>query len=115
MNANEKVTNLDYLVELSKGNKTFVEEMVTIFLTENPEELRMLETAIQEKDYARMKASAHKMKSTIPFVGLDRLLEKDLSDIEMLSLNQTDLARIKELFTHVKTICLKASEELATV
>ena len=112
MSTQKKVTNLDYLTELSKGNKDFILEMIEIFLTENPEEIRILENAISEQNFEHIKAAAHKMKSTIPFVGLDKLIEKDLSEIEKLSLEKTDIQHIQLLFSNVKTICLKASVEL---
>ena len=112
MSTSQKVTNLDYLTELSKGNTAFIAEMISIFLTENPEEIRLLEKGIKEQNFPAIKAAAHKMKSTIPFVGLDKLIEKDLSEIEKLSLENTDIQHIQLLFSNVKTICLKASEEL---
>ncbi len=112
MNLHKNVTNLDYLNGLSKGNNTFVEEMIEIFLTENPEEIRLLESGINDKNYTLIKASAHKMKSTIPFVGLDAIIGDDLSEIEKLCLENGDIHRIIELFSKVKNICLKAIEEL---
>ena len=45
-----KVTNLAYLIDISKGNKSFITEMIEIFLTENPLEINSLESAIEEKD-----------------------------------------------------------------
>lgn len=108
----QKVTNLDYLIELSKGNKEFVVEMIEIFLAENPEEIASLENAISEQNFEQIKSAAHKMKSTIPFVGLDKLIEKDLAEIEKLGLEQINIQRIHTLFLNIKDICLKASEEL---
>lgn len=112
MNFHKNITNLDYLTALSKGNNAFVEEMIEIFLTENPEEIRLLESGIKDINYVLIKASAHKMKSTIPFVGLDGIIEDDLSEIEKLCLENGDIQRITDLFSKVKDICLKAIEEL---
>lgn len=112
MNSHKNVINLDYLIQLSKGNNTFVKEMIEIFLTENPEEIRSLESGINDKNYALIKAAAHKMKSTIPFVGLDAIIGDDLSEIEKLCLENGNIQRITELFSKVKNICLKAMEEL---
>jgi HPt (histidine-containing phosphotransfer) domain-containing protein len=107
-----KVTDLSYLFAISKGNKAFIDEMIGIFLSENPLEIELLETAIQERDYEAIKANAHKMKSTIPFVGLDKLIEKDLEEIEGLALQKSDPEKITFLFLKIKKICLLASEEL---
>lgn len=112
MNSQKKITNLDYLTELAKGNATFVKEMIEIFLTENPQEIQSIEDGINDKNFALIKTSVHKMKSTIPFVGLNRIIEDDLSEIERLCIEKTDLERIKSLFFNVKKVCLKAIKEL---
>ena len=108
----DKVTNLDYLTELAKGDTSFIKEMITIFLEENPEEINTLEIAIQEKQFDSIKAISHHMKSTIPFVGIDVLIGKDLLDIEKLASEKTGLDIIKSLFENVKNVCGKAYNEL---
>lgn len=108
----DKVTDLSYLIAISKGNKAFIDEMIDIFLTENPLEIELLESAIQEQDHIAIKAYAHKMKSTIPFVGIDKLIEKDLEEIELLAAEKKDVEKIIVLFSEIKKICLLAAEEL---
>ena len=112
MMSSDKVTNLDYLTELAKGDVSFITEMIHIFLEENPEEVRTLEQAIQENNYENIKSISHHMKSTIPFVGLDLLIGKDLMDIEKLAGEKTGIETIKTLFVNVKTVCGKAFNEL---
>ena len=107
-----KVTNLDYLIELSKGNTEFVADMIEIFLIENPEELRWLEQGIDLADFDLIKTAAHKMRSTIPFVGLDKHIEQDVIEIELLATRQTGIREIKILFLKIKALCHKASQEL---
>jgi HPt (histidine-containing phosphotransfer) domain-containing protein len=132
----EKVTNLDYLVKLSKGNEQFVKEMIRIFLEENPGEITTLEKAIKEQDYSLINMAAHKLRSTIPFVGIDKIIASEISEIEQLALNKagnplmqdapeqkkpgflpTDrelIKTIEKLFTKIKNICWKACDELRT-
>lgn len=112
MNSQNNIINLDYLIELSKGNTKFVEEMIEIFLTENPEEIRQLEEGINTKNYELIKASAHKMKSTIPFVGLDAIIGENLLEIERLCTERGDIQLIMKLFSKVKNVCLQGIEEL---
>lgn len=108
----DKVTNLEYLTELAKGDTAFIKEMITIFLTENPEEVKTLEQAIEENNYQNIKSISHHMKSTIPFVGIDVLIGKDLLDIEKLATENLGIENIKALFVNVKTVCNKAFDEL---
>lgn len=108
----DKVTNLDYLNELAKGDTAFIEEMISIFLEENPEEIKTLEAAIQESHFENIKSISHHMKSTIPFVGIDLLIGKDLLEIEKLASEKTGLDRIKISFENIKIVCEKAHNEL---
>jgi HPt (histidine-containing phosphotransfer) domain-containing protein len=107
-----KVTNLDYLKDLSKGNPTFVDEMIEIFLTESPEEIRLLEKGILERNFELIKSSAHKMRSTIPFLGLDKIIETEVLEIEKLAGLKTDIQKIEIDFSKIKDVFLKAIEEL---
>ena len=111
-NPSYKTCNLDYLNELAKGNKAFVEEMLGIFRVENPIEIEHLEKGITETDFALIKKSAHKMRSTIPFVGLDKLIGNEVSEIENLAAANSSIEKINALFIKVKETCIKAQEEL---
>ncbi len=108
----ESVTNLDFLVELSKGNTGFVKEMISTFLTENIKEIGSLEEAIRSKNFEAIKQAAHLMQSSIPFVGLDKIIESEVREIEKLAARRSDIHRIEQLFTKVKKACEKACVEL---
>jgi HPt (histidine-containing phosphotransfer) domain-containing protein len=114
-NEAKKITNLDYLVDLSKGNKVFVKEMIEIFLSENPEEIKSIEKGISEKNYELIKATAHKLRSTIPFIGLDKLIENEVEEIETLAAAQGDIREIEKRFLKIKEMCEKACWELQPV
>src|ERR1041384_2200478 len=108
----EKIIDLDYLSALAKGNKAFIKEMISIFLSDNPRELTAIETAISTKNFEEIKQTAHKLKSTLPVIGLDRLIGKEILEIESLALQKTDLQGIETRFKKVKDTCEKAYPEL---
>ena len=129
----KKVTNLDYLLKLSKGNDEFVKDMIGIFLEENPAEIRSLERAIEERDFRQINAAAHKLRSTVPFVGIDKMISGDISEIEQLALVEAGdplepdtkqekksflpndrevISKIEKLFQKIKKICFRAYDEL---
>lgn len=131
----EQVTDLEYLKKLSKGNTEFMRDMIRIFLEENPAEIGTLEQAIEERDFRLINAAAHKLKSTVPFVGIDRSISGEISEIETLAKSKagdplmpelqaaparapflpTDrelIARIEKLFLKIKCICRRACDEL---
>lgn len=111
----KKIVNLDYLIEMSKGDTKFVNEMVKIFLIENPDEIRSLENAIKEYNFAEIKIAANKLRSTIPFFGLDKVIEKEVIELETLATDKIDLDKIKTLFSKIKKTCEMACIELQSV
>ncbi|MFL5764058.1 MAG: hypothetical protein ACJ77K_08965 [Bacteroidia bacterium] len=112
---NKKVTDLRYLKGLAEGNKEFIESMITAFLTENPNEISEVEKGISEQDYSLIRSGAHRMRSTIPFVGIDSIIGDAVSEIEELAKMKQNLLRIKTLFARVKEICSQASAELVSL
>jgi HPt (histidine-containing phosphotransfer) domain-containing protein len=115
MDEPEKMIDLNYLSSLAKGNKGFVKEMIAIFLNDNPAELRSLETGIAEQDFDKIKSIAHKLKSTIPFIGLDKIIGKEVLEMESLAADHSDLKGIESRFKKVKEVCEKACLELEEV
>jgi HPt (histidine-containing phosphotransfer) domain-containing protein len=107
------VTDLTYLKDLAKGNEVFVKEMIGIFLTENPEEIKQLEKAIEEINFEKIKSISHHMKSTIPFVGIDKYVGNDLLQIEHLAAEKNEIESIQTYFAHVKLVCQQAFQELS--
>lgn len=107
-----KVTNLGYLLDLSKGNTLFVKEMIDTFLIENPKEILSLGNAIRAKDFEAIRQTAHLLQSSIPFVGLDKIIEKEVYEIESMASTKTTIEKIESLFLKVKEVCEKAHIEL---
>ncbi|MBA3664171.1 MAG: Hpt domain-containing protein [Bacteroidetes bacterium] len=111
-NKTQQTINLGYLIGLSRGDKGFVKNMINVFLEENPKEIEMLEASIREVDFDMIRASAHKLKSTIPFVGLDLKIGEVVNEIETLAAKGKDIESIKQLFSTVKKNSDMATEEL---
>lgn len=107
-----KIINLSYLIELSKGNKVFVKDMINLFLEENPEEIQLLEKGIAEYNYDLIRITAHKLRSTIPFVGLDKVVGNEVNEIETLAADCSDINEIEKHFKKLKSTCAEACSEL---
>ena len=108
-----KTCNLDYLFELAKGDMAFVREMVQVFLEENGNELYALETAIQAGDHEQIRQVAHKLRSSIPYVGLDLVIGDEVADVEEFARTNSDLQAIKDLFSKIKQVSQEAVKELS--
>lgn len=107
-----KVINLDYLKELSNGNTQFITKMINIFLIENPKDITQLEESIHEANFKAISSIAHKIKSSLPFVGLNITIGEEISTIEKLANQQLGLSEIEQLFEKVKNACTLAVYEL---
>lgn len=117
-----KVINLEYLFDLSKGNIEFVKQMLDVFLEENPKEMALLGQAIDNRNFEAIRQAAHLLQSSIPFVGLDKVIEKQVYEIEktgaesrnyMASSSQQEaIKKIEFLFSEVRGACEKAWQEL---
>lgn len=115
MNDKKNTVDLTYITELSRGNKAFIKEIISIFLAENPGEIDILEKAVADNDFELVKTTAHKLKSTIPFLGLDKVVGQDVFEMEDLAAQRSNMPRIKEHLLKVKQACDKAYEELGPI
>jgi HPt (histidine-containing phosphotransfer) domain-containing protein len=108
------VVDLDYLLCLSKGDADFVKKMISIFIEENPSEIEKFERSILKRDFSAIHASAHKLKSSIPFIGINKIIEREVAEIERLAATHSGINEIERLFPKIDDICRKARAELAS-
>ena len=105
------IINPEHLYALSRGNNTFIKEIIHLFLDQNPLEIKEIEKGIQQQDYAVISSIAHKMKTSVGFIGIEHLLAP-LNQLEKLTISQGNTNDIQDLFAEVKTTCDKAVLEL---
>ena len=105
------VIDLDYLNELSKGDKNFETEMIRQFIIQVPEEIKSLGSFIQQKNLIAVKSAAHGLKSSVSFVGLSSKLQPVLEQIEKQASSGNGLKEIQQDFEQLQTICNQAVEE----
>ncbi|MES1214107.1 MAG: ATP-binding protein [Bacteroidota bacterium] len=107
---NTAVIDLDYLHDLSKGNKNFETEMIRQFMVQVPEEINSLKVAIDQKDFPLVTSIAHGLKSSVSFMGLSARLEPVLQQIEINAANK-NLVVVKQGFEQLQKVCSKALAE----
>ncbi|MDQ6610401.1 MAG: ATP-binding protein [Bacteroidota bacterium] len=74
---------LEYLEELSGGDKIFEKQILEQFLQQAPVEINQLEEAIDKSDYHAIRQRAHSLKSTIGYIGLAEELNVHLDRLEL--------------------------------
>jgi HPt (histidine-containing phosphotransfer) domain-containing protein len=105
------VIDLSYLRQLANGSDEFMETMITIFISETPLAIEQLEISSEKKDWAALKAIAHKMKPSFGFMGISGLKEV-VEGIESEASEGKNILLIEKSIRKLKSVCTLAIQEL---
>lgn len=108
---NKKHTDLTYLKELSNGSKEFINQMISIFMSQTPEALDSINLHLKAKNFKQLRAVIHKMKPSFSFMGIGEL-ENISALVENYADTETHLDELPELILSINTICTAALLEL---
>ena len=100
--------NLEYLKEITDGDAGLLLEMLNVFIKSTPPQIATLANAMNTKNWDELKASAHKLKSSLSAIGLNNCLII-LKTIEDSALQRKGLEELPAL---VNTIMHKCEEAL---
>jgi signal transduction histidine kinase/DNA-binding response OmpR family regulator len=102
------------LEEMSRGNKSFMKEMIDLFLDKNPSDLADIESSLKQGDLSTVRSVSHRMKTSLGFMGLKQL-NVPLSKMELLAEKGEDTAEINRLYIELAEACELARTELKNV
>jgi CheY-like chemotaxis protein len=102
-----KFINLDYMLEVSAGNKEYEKDVTKQFIEAVPRELRAMENATLHHDKDSLRRIAHNLRTTISVMGLNEKLEPYLDAIEF----HEGENNLKENVESINRICEKALGE----
>jgi HPt (histidine-containing phosphotransfer) domain-containing protein len=103
--------NLAKVYALSDNDSEFVNQIVTLFVTEIPDDLIEIKEGIKKKDHKHAYAYAHKVKPSLDLLGLNIAFEEILQ-IEAWTKVEGEKKEIKETFKSVKNQVEEAVKEL---
>lgn len=109
-NSIEKVCDFKYIIEMTKGSKLLIKEMIDTILKEVPEELKSINLAISKTDYAMIEYFAHNMQTSIYIMGIS-ILTPVLREIEDLA-KAKNIDKIIEYNQKLNLVCEQAFKEL---
>ncbi len=95
------IYNLDKINELADGDDEFILSVVSVFLEEVPEDLLLLETAVNTKDFPSIYQLAHKIKPNVDLLGMEQTRASALA-IENLGKEGVNGVAIDEIFPILK-------------
>ena len=103
--------NLAKVYALSDNDPEFVMQIVTLFVTEVPEDLAEIKEGIKKRDHKHAYAYAHKVKPTLDLLGLKVAFEEILQ-VEAWTKTEGEKKEIKETFKSIKNQVEEAVKEL---
>ncbi len=110
-----KIINLSFLTNLADGNTDFIKKMLEIYVKQTPENLIVLENSVVNQKYDELAAIAHKMRSSLPYVGLHEA-EKMLEKIEFEAKQKINTDKFPDTIAGLVRICelslIQVKEEL---
>lgn len=63
--------NLSKVYAISDKDPDFAKQIIRLFIEEVPLEINNIKESIKQKDFSRVYQSAHKIKPTLDFLGMD--------------------------------------------
>jgi signal transduction histidine kinase/CheY-like chemotaxis protein len=103
-----KYINLQYMKEVSNGNREYEKTVTEQFIEALPGEIKLLQDSFKEKNYAVLKQTAHNMKTTVSVMGLNEEVNTCLDALEYKTLNDFQL---QQKIDTVKEACKNALAE----
>lgn len=99
-----KLYNLEYLEEISSGDKGFIVEMLDDFIKNTPKAVNEIEEQVNSSDWPQLYKTVHKFIPSFDFVGAASIRD-DLRNLELYSKTQSNLEQIKPLVSNIKLFC----------
>lgn len=103
--------NLAKVYAVSDNDPEFVFDIVTLFVTEIPDDLAEIKEGIKKKDHKHAYAYAHKIKPSLDLLGLKVAFEEILQ-LEAWTKTEGEKKEIKETFKSIKQQVKDAVKEL---
>ncbi|SCX79075.1 Hpt domain-containing protein [Flavobacterium caeni] len=103
--------NLAKVYALSDNDPEFVNQIISLFVTEVPLDLLQVKLGIKTKDHKLAYAYAHKIKPTLDLLGMNNAFEEILQ-IEAWTKREGKRKEINDTFDSVESAVEKAVKEI---
>jgi len=103
--------NLAKVYALSDNDTEFVMQIITLFVTEVPEDMKQIDLGIKNKDHKLAYAYAHKIKPTLDLLGMTNAFEEILQ-VEAWTKREGKRKEIVDTFESIQNQVEKAVKEI---
>lgn len=104
-----RIIDAQKIRDFAGEDQVFMQQMIEIFLKRTPEYMQDLKTAIDQKNWQKIKMYAHKLKPTFSYVGMESFTER-VGEIEDYAIKQEIMA-ILDIMDDVWHDCQIAFDE----
>ena len=103
--------NLAKVYALSDNDPEFVLQIITLFVTEVPEDLKQIELGVKTKDHKLAYSYAHKIKPSLDLLGMNVAFEEILQ-VEAWTKEEGKRKEINDTFASIQSQVDKAVKEI---
>jgi PAS domain S-box-containing protein len=103
--------NLDYLNEITSGDDALRNEIISLFITDYPIQLQLIQESIVNQDVLELNRIIHKFRSSLFTVGLMKTAER-YQEFEIRLINEGITEEIQECLYKIEKDILMAVAEL---
>lgn len=103
--------NLAKVYALSDNDPEFVMQIITLFVNEVPEDMKLIDQGIEEKDHKLAYSYAHKIKPSLDLLGMT-VAHQEILEVEAWTKREGKRKEIKDTFESVKSQVEKAVKEI---
>lgn len=108
----QKCIDLEYLTVRTKSNPKLMMEMIAAYLQQTPPLISSMRQSLQNKDWALLKSSVHKMIPSFSIMGLSPEFEDMAKKVQDSATAHENMDEINNLVQQLENICNQACKEL---
>lgn len=103
--------NLSKVYALSDNDPEFVMQIISLFVTEVPQDLKQIDLGIKTKDHKLAYAYAHKIKPTLDLLGMT-MAHEEILQVEAWTRAEGKKKEIEATFESIENQVEKAIKEI---
>eukprot|EP00388_Colpodella_angusta_P004180 GDKJ01014021.1.p3 GENE.GDKJ01014021.1~~GDKJ01014021.1.p3 ORF type:complete len:115 (-),score=15.74 GDKJ01014021.1:2245-2589(-) len=103
--------NLAKVYALSDNDPEFVMQIITLFVTEVPDDVKQIDLGIKEKDHKLAYSYAHKIKPSLDLLGMT-VAHQEILEVEAWTKREGKRKEIEHTFESIKNQIDKAVKEI---
>jgi HPt (histidine-containing phosphotransfer) domain-containing protein len=111
MNKSNRLYDLETLYEMAGNDKKFINDIISIFLTNVTTNANDLVDAYNHKQWDKVYFIAHKMKSNIDLLSIESL-KNDIRIVETSAKNGTDAEQLSTRVSFIHEIIHRSAKQM---